>query len=333
MDFIMDHSSLFLSIGVIMLLALIGYYADKSESKKKTKDKSSKPSTGKDEVLTTNEVTPNEVKNDIMDSFSQLPQGIPDMSTSDNGVWGNNVSFEEPVKENPEIVEDLTPEINANENTNNGYFDISQDIPVINNSADQIDLDEPIIPNFDVPSSGQVVEPSFEQQNVDAPVVSEPVTNVPVDEGILKNVPVENVITDAFDSTSFENTGMSLDDLEKKNFEKIVNNMKSNSSNDYNDYDDSGVDEFISGSEGVSEETMEQPVVENVQPTIEEPIESSIVEPTIEQPIDTVESNSDDFSYNTENNSTGVQDNVPELNEDSVVSTSFDSNNNDIWKF
>lgn len=355
MDFIMDHSSLFLSVGVIMLLALIGYYADKSESKK-NKAKSSKPSTGKDEVNNESISTSNDVKNDIMDSFSQLPHDVPDANV--NGVWDNNVSFEEPVKSISEPVEDLTSEISTGIDEND-YFDISQDIPVIDTEvSEQVSSsipEEPVIPVLDSSIPEEPVIPTFDaNQNLSVNDIVSSQSNV--DEGILKNVPVENVISNVFDSTSFENTGMSLDDLEKKNYEKIVNNMKNNSLDDYsNDFDDSGVDEFINSSNSnVSNSITEfddnalnqsnaqiMDVSENLEPnndqtvisneSFDEPIDSVSAD-NVSQPINPFAFGVDEQSVVEPNDNGNVQS-VPELNDESVVSSDFNSSNDDIWKF
>lgn len=359
MDFIMDHSSLFLSVGVIMLLALIGYYADKNDSKIKNKEKTSKntskPSTGKDEVITKSESTSDDVKNNIMDSFSQLPQDIPSVPVSDNGVWGDVASIGE--LNSDENVEDLTPEINnvtvdgvsnITENiNNNGYYDVSQDIPVINNVNKQeipvvddinvqdslSDSDEPVIPFFD----NNAVEMNQNNNISDDLVINaEPEENQNVeenvnisntDDGILKNVPVESVVGNVFDSSSFENTGMSLDDLEKKNYEKIVNNIKEGSSDEYNNFDDSGIDEFISGSNTSESADFLSDVPKNESPDIESTIEQSNVESPV---VENFQSN--DSTFEDSEHSSDIQS-VPELNDDSVVSSDFNSSNNDIWKF
>ena len=49
MDFIFNHGGFLISVGVIMLLALIGYYADRNETKKKLDGSSS--SNGKDSLI------------------------------------------------------------------------------------------------------------------------------------------------------------------------------------------------------------------------------------------------------------------------------------------
>ena len=356
MDFIMEHSNLFISIGVIMLLALIGYYADKNDSKKTNSVKSSKPSTGKDDSVESVN-TSNEVKNDIIDSFSKLPESIPDVATNDGGVWGNNVSFEENkevlnnVTENvaDNVVEDITPEINNELNSNDGYFDISQDIPLIDNGVEEDDIIIPAAPVEQVVQEASVIpEPvvseapvenaaSYEQQQVEN-IVSEP------DNGILKNVPVDAVASvPTFDSSSFENTGLSLDDLEKKNYEKIVNNMKDDSS-DYSDsFDDSGVDEYISGSDDSLSEgsEAEQPTFEQENSNIDEvPTESTTFDESNEsdvQPVDNTQVTSDSedpfaFGVVEKASEDTSESSVPELN-DGVVSSDLNSDTGDIWEF
>ena len=155
-----------------------------------------------------------------------------------------------------------------------------------------------------------------------------------------------------FDSSSFENTGLSLDDLEKKNYEKIVNNMKSDSSDYFNsDFDDSGVDEYISGSNDTLNESNEvsQPTFEQEISNVNDiPSESTTFESELNvPPAEDTETISDSvqtenpFAFGVEEqpvveSSDDVSENVvqpiPELNDD-IVSSDSSSNNGDIWKF
>ena len=154
MDFVMNHGGLFISIGVITLLALIGYYADKKESK------------SKNNVVSTSK---------------------PTASSSSDVSQNNNFS-------NSDLNNDVDDKTFSFDST---FYSPVQDFESLDNT-DSISSNDSFMDN------------------------SEP---------------------ESYDLNSFENVEMSLEDLEKKNYEKIASASDSASADDYcyDDLDDAPI--------------------------------------------------------------------------------------------
>ncbi len=260
MDFIMEHGTLFISIGVITLLALIGYYADKKESK------------NKEEVKNTSEpVTSNST------------------GVNSSDVLSNNV-------------------LNSSSTVFDGFSSVSS-IPVDNQSNVRDDSD-----------------------------------------GVIDNSPFS-----LFTSSSFENVNMSLDDLEKKNYEKIASDKVDSDDYYYDDLDDapSIVTEDLSDSNISLEPLFDNSFVdiksnedENLNDSVQEsnPVLDEVVPDPVDhefdeeiQPVEQQVVASTDGTLQSDV-STEVESTdslASESNSDSVVSNNYDLKNNtdDIWKF
>ena len=158
MDFVMNHGGLFISIGVITLLALIGYYADKKDSKN---------------------------KNNVINTSKSTASSSPDV---------------------------------FKEKDNSG---------VISDSALKSDVDDKTF-SFDSTFYSPVQD-------------SESLVST---DGISSNDSfMDNSEPESYDLNSFENVEMSLEDLEKKNYEKIASASDSASADDYcyDDLDDAPI--------------------------------------------------------------------------------------------
>ena len=145
MDFIINHSGFFLGIGITLLLALIGYYADKNDSKKEKKMKSSSKSNTFDELSNNN-------NSQIDESFPQNGKFInysnSDLSTSDvlssiPDGFAQVGSFDLPSDNNFSSIPDTV-------NMNSGNIDASiqndglsyTEMPVQNDVSSPIDIIE-----------------------------------------------------------------------------------------------------------------------------------------------------------------------------------------------
>lgn len=179
MDFIINHSGFFLGIGITALLALIGYYADKKDSNKKTNN-SSIP-TAKDELSSDNK---KDVSTNLVDWMDEsLPQ---------SGKFINYVDLNSAP---------LGSDSMAGQSSEN---DVSVDIPNNNvdndiNKADEVDLSIAKQDNSAVSDSvNNVLSDNIVSDASDTPVKQ------------------ENTIS--FNVNDFENINLSLEDLEKKNY-------------------------------------------------------------------------------------------------------------------
>jgi len=178
MGLIIDHSGLILCIGVVALLAIIGYYADKKDTENKKIDKNIK----NDNV---------EIEHYVVDkptNFNELPNvqsKINDVVSDFNQVNDNNgISIQEPIAE-----------IAGN------------DVSTVSDNFNNID-------------SASFVNDEISNSNVSQDTLSD----------FNSNNLVESV--DSFGFNNFENIDMSLDDLEKKNYDSILSEKTA-----YNDDD------------------------------------------------------------------------------------------------
>ena len=333
MDFFVDHSGFFLAVGVIMLLALIGYYADKKDSnkgkKKNSGDKSdfkqiseknenSNITEGSNKFINTFDYNLVDDKSNSVDSFieNSIPDGFENGTISDSSI--------------------LT----------------SSDMNISDNSGSE--------------------------------VLNSDVTDDKADMNLSSDV-VGSLSSDinSFNVSDFENISMSLDDLEKKNYEGISN--KSTAFDDSENYyysnlddsesvDSSLVDDLDKSSENVIENSdiqnndISESVLENSD------IQNNDISESVDLSIDSDSSNitnevnvseSEDIDYghefdsevsNSEDKSDIIDtnDSIPELfsdnsnqvissfenssNDDVVTDSSIvnplsDSSSEDIWKF
>ena len=178
MGLIIDHSGLILCIGVVALLAIIGYYADKKDTENKKIDKNIK----NDDV---------EIEHYVVDkptNFNELPNvqsKINDVVSDFNQFNDNNgISIQEPIAE-----------IAGN------------DVSTVSDNFNNID-------------SASFVNDEISNSNVSQDTLSD----------FNSNNLVESV--DSFGFNNFENIDMSLDDLEKKNYDSILSEKTA-----YNDDD------------------------------------------------------------------------------------------------
>ena len=111
MDFIMNHSSLFICIGVIALLALIGYYADKKDSKK---NNTSKPVTkGSDVESSVSSQSENNNAPEVLEDKPEVlnfdvPESVSEPSVPETLDISANDAVETPVAAAPEFTSDLS---------------------------------------------------------------------------------------------------------------------------------------------------------------------------------------------------------------------------------
>ena len=183
MDFIVNHSSFFLCVGVIALLAIIGYYVDKSDNEKK--NASSKDVKDKEPQVNSQVSAPVE--------FNELPD------VSEEFLTFNELPNSD--KKLNDVIDEFN-EYSTNDLNSNNIEDVS---PV---------LEE--IPN-DVPNNIQNNVPNNIQNNVP--------------NNIQNNIQ-NNVISD-FGLNDFESLDLSLEDLEKKNFNELSKNISNNDDDNY----------------------------------------------------------------------------------------------------
>lgn len=399
MDFIINHSSLFISIGVIALIALIGYYADKKDSKKNNTSKPvTKGSDVESSVSSQSEDNINKVPEDKPEvlNFDNMPEVVSEPSVPETIDISADDAVETPVAAAPEFTSDLSdflinpddPNVySANNNVQmapmaGSYvapvspIGVVPDTPVVNPAPVNPVPVVSSVPETVSPIQGPTVSPVTETVSIpeqpsvataEAPVYETPVVNeVPVDETASIREGVEQPVEETIDnvstvsepispvgnlyvSSSFENVDMSLEDLEKKNYEKIVSKKSVEKEDDdsenyfYSDlddgvsesYDETSVDDSNEQTE-VSEQNVEdnsiepnhfsELVVDNDVPVFNQ--ENS--EPATDfQPIPDLDNTIPEVNQNTEN-----QESVPDLNS-GVVSENFDfnSSSDNMWNF
>lgn len=421
MDFIINHSSLFISIGVIALIALIGYYADKKDSKKNNTSKPvTKGSDVESSVSSQSEDDINKVPEDKPEvlNFDNMPEVVSEPSVPETIDISADDAVETPVAAAPEFTSDLSdflinpddPNVySANNNVQmapmaGSYvapvspIGVVPDTPVVNPAPVNPVPVVSSVPETVSPIQGPTVSPVTETVSIpeqpsvataEAPVYETPVVNeVPVEEApvvvpvetpvsetpVVNEVPVDetasiregveqpveetidnvstvsepiNPVGNLYVSSSFENVDMSLEDLEKKNYEKIVSKKSVEKEDDdsenyfYSDLDD-GVSE--SYDETSVDDYNEQTKVPNVEDNSIEPNHFSELvvdndvpvfnqensEPATDfQPIPDLDNTIPEVNQNTEN-----QESVPDLNS-GVVSENFDfnSSSDNMWNF
>lgn len=196
MDFIIHNGGLLLGILLIVLLAIIGYFADKKEKSSKENLNNIVDIDVEDNRPKTFAELPNANKNlnDVINNFSDLKaNNIPDIG---NENIQNNIS-----------------NINISENS----FSNLDNVDTISNSQNDINNLDNVVSLENIENLNNNVVSS----------ISELVPNVETNSNINSDFM-------SFSSNNFENSNISLEDLEKKNFENIV--LNTNSSDDENFY-------------------------------------------------------------------------------------------------
>lgn len=219
MDFIIDHIGIFIGFFIVAFLAIIGYFADKKDNEKKDNK---------------NNVIVSEVDDNVNDSddnyatpimFDELP--IIEKQTNNNVLN----SFEQ--SDNSNLNQENN---NFSNNVQVESFNLSQDVNNHNNDlqSQKFNLDENVNVSTNTDSNLNSVD------NV-APISSGTDSNLnPVDD-------VAPISEQSFGFSNFENLDMSLEDLEKKNYENIISESGKNAnddnfyysdiSDDFSDYD------------------------------------------------------------------------------------------------
>ena len=321
MNFFVDHSGFFLAVGVIMLLALIGYYADKKDSNKGKKNNSGDKSDFK-QISEKNE-------------NSNIPEGSNKfINTFDYNLVDDKSNSVD------SFIENSIPAGFENGTISDSSILTSSDMNISDNSGSE--------------------------------VLNSDVTDDKADMNLSSDV-VGSLSSDinSFNVSDFENISMSLDDLEKKNYEGISNkstvfddseNYYYSNLEDSESVDSSLVDDLDKSSDNVLENSdiQNNDISESVDLSIDS--DSS----NITNEVDNINiSESEDIDYghefdsevsNSEDKSDIIDtnDSIPELfsdnsnqvissfenssNDDVVTDSSIvnplsDSSSEDIWKF
>ena len=302
MNFFVDHSGFFLAVGVIMLLALIGYYADKKDSNKGKKNNSGDKSDFK-QISEKNE-------------NSNIPEGSNKfINTFDYNLVDDKSNSVD------SFIENSIPAGFENGTISDSSILTSSDMNISDNSGSE--------------------------------VLNSDVTDDKADMNLSSDV-VGSLSSDinSFNVSDFENISMSLDDLEKKNYEGISNkstvfddseNYYYSNLEDSESVDSSLVDDLDKSSDNVLENSdiQNNDISESVDLSIDS--DSS----NITNEVDNINiSESEDIDYghefdsevsNSEDKSDIIDtnDSIPELfsdNSNQVISSFENSSNDDVLK-
>lgn len=264
MDFIINHSGFFLGIGVTLLLALIGYYSEKKDSSKNKNNDNSSKSTTLGELPSDNVNMDNASNNEINDGSPRGGKFINFVNTDQDSVFNLDNSLKPVQNEIPEMNvtsngdQSNVPDINGFANTvQNGISEVSVTSNDVQNNVPDINVginnDVPIENNNVVENnnvsdlSNNITEANnYVQSNNGLNQVDE-VNNVNPSSDNISNQNqnfVEQSSPISFGANDFENINMSLEDLEKKNYDKIINNNVLDDSDNYyySELDTSNVD-------------------------------------------------------------------------------------------
>lgn len=343
MDFIMEHVGIFIGVGVVLLLAIIGYFADKKDNEKRNREIAKKKND-------------NPVNNYVGDSNYASPIGFNELPIIDSQVGNVNNSIHDTNIETVEPIEEIVEEpVYSFDQTLNQAIDKSLGGDLITFNHDNNTLNANSQQDSDVINS--------QVQN------NQSVTNF-----TDSNVSGTQNSNQLFGFSNFENLDMSLEDLEKKNYDSIVSNNKEESNDDnfyYSDMDDdtssvSNYDEVIEdksntlnqnilSDNSIESDEANSDINSSEQEVIEDnfnPFEQNVVnsnEEVVSQ--DTINENSkeighefdgevsdtsfDDLAVN-ENNNTINESIDSNIENSGDYGTSFDVDSDsmdDIWKF
>ena len=265
MNFIINHSGFFLGIGVTLLLALIGYYSEKKDSSKNKNNDNSSKSTTLGELPSDNVNMDNASNNEIDDGSTRGGKFINFVNTDQDSVFNLDNSLKPVQNEIPEMNvtsngdQSNVIDINGFDNTvQNGIPEVSVTSNDVQNNVPDINVginnDVPI-ENNNVVGNNNVADLSnnnisdttnYVQSNNGFNQVDE-VNNVNLSSDNISNENQNSVKQSSpisFGANDFENINMSLEDLEKKNYDKIINNNVLDDSDNYyySELDTSNVD-------------------------------------------------------------------------------------------
>lgn len=142
LEYIMQHYALFLGSAILILLAIIGYYADKTNfGQGKNSDNKEKKETSKIENLGLADITGNNENNNDISHIDDSIQPIPHLSGDVNNQLSENAVIEESNQLNIQGTENLqVPIAEQVENTisqENLNAPVSQNINLIENTVSQ----------------------------------------------------------------------------------------------------------------------------------------------------------------------------------------------------
>ena len=229
MDFIINHSGFFFGILLIVILAVIGYFADKKDNDKKKNIE--KKSNSDDKGV-------GEIKDNVDNAslFNELPVDL-----NSNVLSGSN---------DVDLNTDADSNFNANnvsDLSSNGISDLSVNSPFENNVSNSSELsnnssfgENSVVPFDAIGGSIDSLNNDINSSNSPDSVNNDINSSNSPDSVDSRVTGVENI---SFNSNDFESLDFSLEDLEKKNFDSIV---KDNIQNDDDNYYYSNIDEGTS---------------------------------------------------------------------------------------
>ena len=336
MDFIVEHIGIFIGAGVVVVLAVIGYFADKKDTEKRNKENININNNlfDKDSVGDSN----NNYASPVM--FNELPD-------VGNGVGLNGI------KELDAVNRDFDPIVEVNEQSENSSYGQSID-EVIGSSYEQSNNN--VISNSYGQSIDEIVNNSSfsamtDKSNED--IIDNSSFSTTTNQSNEDIIDIQEEPTNNNESyfvfSNFENTNMSLEDLERRNYENLIAENRNSLNNDnyyYSDLDsnDSNYEQVGSLDSLSSSGNDLEPVSAQMLSNEMDSSVSSVVsqDDMIQQE---VTDNSHEFdneslgssSENVQNENSFV--NIPEVQsiDDSGNGASFESESaptfDDIWKF
>ena len=226
MEFIVQNSGFLLGILLIIILAIIGYYADKKDSKNKSAIDNSNNSV--DDVPVKNvDNNSNYSSESIDESFKY---NINDSNDSINDSFNLNDGF---IDNN---INEINNEYLNNNSDNSNFVDgLSNNVASVSSDLGKIDQDISIQDN-------QIQEKSFD---IVSDNISSGLNNVDLSSN--KSGESTNLANTLYDVGSFENLDMSLEDLEKKNYNEIASNTSNDVDSDnyyYSNIDNERLDDL-----------------------------------------------------------------------------------------
>ena len=351
MNFIINHGGFFLGISVTLLLALIGYYAEKKDSSKNKNIDNSSKSTTLDEL-------PNDsVNNNVSDSIN-----VEDFPK--NGKYINFIDVDSSVSNSSDATQGDTSNINdivQSDTSNIDDFSNNIEDNGFNDVSASLDTD---FSSINSPEQNNIVDEH------ESSVASSDVTQDNILDSDQSSVDQNTSIS--FGMNDFEDINMSLEDLEKKNYSKIINNKVLDDSDNYyySDLDEFAIDNNLSNDSASSDmDTSSQfdntinndvtsdlvsPVmndasdsVQEIDNTINNDVTSDLVSPVMDDTSDSGHEFDNEVQFdNTLEELNSVSDNIDSVSEisngednqqfttdGSVVDPLSDSFDDDIWKF
>lgn len=319
MEFLINNSGTLIILGFVILLIIIGYFADKRDRKFQSQERVREPGVVNDNTVSENSIN---------------TSGNSNISDTNNNVDSNN-------SDASILFNDLPGE---------GYSNISNDFGMVNNDADSLnDSNNSLSTNVGVQNEqisdfSSNVDGMFDFNNVDNNM-GNPVLN-DSDKAVSDTV-ANDVSSNIFSVNDFENIGLNLSDLEKKNYDESgFNNSISDSGNNssLDDSISSSVNEVVDVVPSLNDDLDDHLFDSEVSISTNDSEGNSLpIEDVSDSQINGDESNNFSFSSNSDTVS-GIpeivshDDNSLENNNgfnDQGSSLSFDDDSldDDIWKF